>query len=92
MNNPFPTVIVLQAEAAADCLLAEQADAVTAFQAIVRGALTGIRALHFPLGSPATGYDLEDIEGHLAEWLEAETNAEFLEAWALDVVRGLEAA
>lgn len=44
-------------------------EAATAFAAIVRTARAAINALDFPLGSPAAGYDLADIDATLEEWL-----------------------
>lgn len=70
MNNPYPSRAQLHAEATADRLLAEQAGATLAFHAIVLGAKIRIGTLHFPLGCPVRGYDIEDITGLLDEWLE----------------------
>jgi hypothetical protein len=97
VNNPYPSAGQLRMEDVADTLLAEQAAAVTAFQAIVQTALDAMRKLHFPLGSPASGYDVENIESFLGDWL-IERNPELTEALALDAARddadwrGLEAA
>jgi hypothetical protein len=50
-------------------LAAQQAAATASFQEIVRNARAAIARLDFPLGSPARGYDLQDIEAELTAWL-----------------------
>ena len=67
MNAPYPTHLQLRAESAIGALLAEQATATEAFRAIVATAQAGIAVLHFPLGSPAHGFDLEDITERLKQ-------------------------
>jgi hypothetical protein len=85
-NNPHPTRAALATEASADALLASHARAVAAFQALVRDAIAKVRAIEFPLGSPASGYDVDDIESFLGDWLIA-PRQELTEALALDVAR-----
>jgi hypothetical protein len=85
VNNPFPSQIQLRSEAAVDRLLAQQTDATKTFHAIVTQARAAIAALHFPLGSPAYGYDLEDITETLADWLTERDREQLLE-YAEDAV------
>ena len=68
MNHPFPTQLQLRAETVTSRLLADQASDTESFLAIIRQAQAGISELHFPLGSPAHGYDLADITDALADW------------------------
>ena len=68
--NPYPTRAELRREAAADILFDAQATATDAFHAIVATARTAIAALEFPLGCPAAGYDMEDVTGTLADWMQ----------------------
>jgi hypothetical protein len=75
MNNPWPSREQLRCEAIASRLLGEQLEAEMAFRAIVQTALTAIKALDFPLACPAPGYDLDDITGALADWLNPEDQA-----------------
>lgn len=69
MNDPYPTNAQLEAEAEADTMLAEQVAGTAAFAIIVRHAVAEILKLHLPLGSPAAGYDLDDITGAMLDWL-----------------------
>jgi hypothetical protein len=85
VNAPYPTQLQLRADSAIGALLAEQAAATAAFVAIVKTAQTGFAALHFPLGSPALGFDLEDITETLSDWQNAREEAR-LEETAEDLV------
>jgi hypothetical protein len=69
MNNPWPTRAQQRHDTATSRLLCEQAEAETAFRAIIRTALAAVQPLHFPLGGPAPGYDIEDVTGSMADWL-----------------------
>jgi hypothetical protein len=85
VNAPYPTHLQLRAESAIGALLAEQATATEAFRAIVATAQAGIAVLHFPLGSPAHGFDLEDITETLCNWQNRRDEAQ-LEEIAEDLV------
>jgi hypothetical protein len=61
---PYPAEAARREYAVGD-LLDEQDAAVAAFAAIVTAARAAIAAIEFPLGSPARGYDLIDIDGSL---------------------------
>jgi hypothetical protein len=88
VNNPYPSRAQLRTEATADRLLAEQEAATATFRAIVLTARTCIDKLHFPLGCPVRGYDVEDIIGLLDEWQEPR-DARLLEDLANDTAREL---
>jgi hypothetical protein len=83
MNDPYPTNAQLYAEADANRLLAEQAAATAAFRHIVRAAIAAIDALHFPLGSPAAGFEIDDITGTMMDFL-APTDPQYLQDVAND--------
>ena len=68
--SPYPTRAELRREAAADALFATQVESTDAFRAIVATAAAAIAALDFPLGCPAAGYDMEDVTGTLADWMQ----------------------
>ena len=69
MNNPYPSNAQLEAEAEADTMLADQAADTAKFGVLIRHVIAETRKLYFPLGSPAAGYDLDDIYGYLQDWL-----------------------
>lgn len=85
MNAPYPTTLQLRAESAIGALLAEQATATAAFLVVVKTAQAAFAALHFPLGSPALGFDLEDITETLSDWQNAREEM-LLEETAEDLV------
>lgn len=80
MNHPFPTALDLASETAIEKLLAEQAAETAIFGTIIRQAHATISALHFPLGSPAIGYDLVDIEDTLDRWTNGRDPQQLAEA------------
>jgi hypothetical protein len=88
VNNPYPTTAELRAESIAGRLLVEQAAATERFHVIIRHAIAGISDLRFPLGSPAPGYDLDDITGAMFDWL-APRDAQQLEDQADDAALDL---
>jgi hypothetical protein len=85
VNNPFPTQIQLRSELAVDRLLEQQAATTRTFQRIIIQARAAVEALHFPLGSPAHGYDLADIIATLGDWL-VERDPDQLQEYAEDAV------
>ncbi len=86
MNDPYPTNAQLAAEAEADKMLAEQAEDTVAFGNIIRHAIAEITKLYFPLGSPAAGYDLDDIYAAMFDWLKPR-DPEALARHADDIAR-----
>lgn len=77
--------------AAAGDLFNRQTAATATFRAIVMTTRALVAALEFPLGSPARGYDLVDIDAALADWL-APRSADLLEAEAREIVIEAEAS
>ena len=69
MNNPDPTKAQLRTEAGADRLLAEQTAATAAFKTALDTFAAAFDAMRFPLGSPVAGYDVQDINGVIADWM-----------------------
>jgi hypothetical protein len=86
MNDPYPTNAQLEAEAEADQMLAEQAADTAAFGNLIRHVIAETKKLYFPLGSPAAGWDLDDITGAMRDWLKPR-DAYALEREADDIVR-----
>ncbi len=84
MNNPYPSRSQLRVESSIDRLLAEQDTATRAFQQIVTDFTTAFHRLHFPLASPAQGYDLDDVSSTLADWL-LPYDQRYLEQQAADI-------
>jgi hypothetical protein len=90
-NNPYPSAATLRYERQADRLLAEQAKATSEFCVIVRHALAGISQLYFPLGSPASGFDVDEITDTLFDVLIPRTSQDLDDA-AADLAREMEGA
>jgi hypothetical protein len=67
MNYPHPSNTLLREETLADSLLAEQAGATEAFKRTLQIFADAFDAMHFPLGSPVVGYDVQDINGFIAD-------------------------
>ena len=88
-NDPFPTAAMLRVERRACLLLSQQSRSTEAFQVFVRNFLTALQGSLFPLGSPAEGCDLDDIEACLIEWLRPRSRSG-LEELAMDMARRAE--
>jgi hypothetical protein len=86
MNHPYPTSRELRAEAAAERLLAEQAQAEAAFRRVVNAARAAIGKLEFPLAGPSYRYEPADVLSLLDE-LMVGPEVDYLDKLATDMAR-----
>jgi len=87
-NNPYPSQLHLWIEQVEEDLIVEHNQSVAEFQAIVRAAKAAIAKLPRPLGSLASGYDMDDIDAILDEWL-VPTDAQRLNDRAADLAKDM---
>jgi hypothetical protein len=82
MNNPYPSNRLLREKTLADSLLAEQAGAAETFKRALQVFADAFDAMHFPLGSPVVGYDLQDINGIIADLMTLRYDNDYADAAA----------